>query len=376
MSIRMHTPVTHGKPGAVVGGSVIICVPPSTTFHLAKVDVIIIGVINKRTTKMDGSNVQVYESREVFFEMKQDYDKGPKDLRSDYAYHFTLVLPPDPTSKLDYPNDPRPRPLPKLLPPSGELSPGLSIQYSLNVSVLEGTTGQEITSSTPMRFSKTRALDTPDPEVITLAEERTLPLPLTRSFQTTFALAMFCPQVIIQEQPLCLRVRLWRELDPDYDIPAPRIQLKHFAATLVTYTSVKGKNVCSAKHTAKHVLASFDSNAEGSNRDEVDITGKDLDLGALCAKDLRVSRDSIPTFRYAGIKRCYRLLISVRAECQDKLFDFDFEIDAVTILAEESAAARLERDGIEYEEWASTQSDPKFRVVGQYRAVLQQPPLH
>ena len=228
----------------------------------------------------------------------------------------------------------RPKPEPQTLPPSGEFGSGNLIAYSLEASLIDENSQSEIKASTMLEFSKTRAVEAPDPQVITTVQEKILAGQDSILGSSNFELALDSPQIVIQEQPFPLTLRLLNEHSRTISSPSTIVLLKSYLVQLLANTAIESENNTQNHWAKKHAIASRDLYSLESKAGAPNITTEGLDMGVLL-HNLNIPLHYVPTFECTNIQRAYGLEILLTVECREETVDLKFEGGPLTVLAAE-----------------------------------------
>ena len=346
MALQMYVPITHAKPESYIGGTMTIRPHPGSKIDLKIFTIRLVGISKTRIVSSHGSNEEVCESSTIFLDIEKEIHRGPMVLESDHVCQFSFLVPEDPASAQYDPFDAavpwvREKPKPQKLPPSGQFGSGNHITYSLEASLIDESSRSEIKASTILKFSNTRAVETPDPRPVTTVQEKVLAGQGNINGLSSFELALDSPQVLIQEKvfPLILRPseKRWRTMS----FPLPEVQLKSCLVQLLVSTSIQGVNNTHDYWTEKHTIASFESRE--SNAEYLRITTQTLNLGMLL-HNLSIPLHYPPTFKSTSIERTYGLEVLVTVDHGGDTSDLKFEVGPVTVLAAEYVGTERARE--------------------------------
>lgn len=98
----------------------------------------------------------------------------------------------------------------------------------------------EFKAYTMLRSSRTRAVESPDPQIITVSQETILASQANLAGPSSFELALDRPRILIQEQAFPLILRLSDKHIGTISSSAPEIQLKSCLVQLLAGMFVRG----------------------------------------------------------------------------------------------------------------------------------------
>ncbi len=245
------------------------------------------------------------------------------------------------------------------LPPSGEFGSGNSITYSLEASLIEENYHHEIKASTTLEFSKTREFEAPDPQIITIVQEKLLASQDSTLAPLRFNLTLDSPQVIIQEQPFPLMLQLSHGNSRTTSSPPTTVLFRSYLVQLLENTAIQSTNNTQDYWTNKHPIASWDLSSLESNARAPSITTQGLDTEVLI-HNLSIPLRYAPTFDCENIELTYGLEVSLTVEYAGETFDLGFDVGAMTVMAAEWVGEeRANEEGMVYMNLAG--KDPRFR---------------
>lgn len=370
MALKMYVPITHAKPETHLSGSITLRPHPGTDFDLRTLSVSLVGVSKTRIITGDGPSEEIHESSVVFLEIQKEIHRGPMVLGSGHVCQFNFIFPEDPASAqynhvlADMPHI-RAQPKPQALPPSGEFGSGNLIAYSFEASLIDENSQSEIRASSLLEFSKTREVDVPDPQIITIVQKKLLASQDSILGPSSFGLALDSPQVIIQEQPFPLMLSLSHEHSRTTSSPLLTVLLKSCLVQLLANTAIQSENNTQNHWTNKHIIVSRDFCSVDSKAGAPSITTEGLDMGLLL-RTPSIPLHYPPTFECTNIQRTYGLEVSLTVECGGETFDLKFKVDPVTVLAAEHAGTRRAK---EEAIWNANLSRRPDRFGGELRTV-------
>ena len=235
-------------------------------------------------------------------------------------------------------------PEPKTLPSSGDLGNSNIIDYSLNVTIRDDSSGDDILATLPLTFSRVRASETPKADEQPMVQRQTL---IDQGRQMSVELAVDFPKSLVQEEAFTLTLRLLGEALNPAARGAPILRLASCRLQLLEQTNLRISPNNESSYTRQHGIASADVSA---SKDELlpVITREGLDLSEI------LHRPSIPcafppTFDCANICRSYGVKALIQVQYEQTSSDLEFCVDGVTLWPYETySKARSTEEEQEY----------------------------
>ena len=359
MSFHIHVPDTSIQPGSYIGGSVRVSFEPEIEIYVEKFTVTLSGIFKSRTTTGEEANDEVHESNTTFLEIVSNFHGYPSVLEPgrNSMFHFQLPWDPESTQADIHPGQLDRTPKSQVLPPSCDLGYGNKISYSFDFSLIGEDSRKSLSASTPLSFSKTRSIQTPDPRITTVLPEIKL------GERTHVPIVLNISQVIVQEQAFHLVLR--RQEGSDIAPPASAtMEIKSCRVLLIATTSIQSTQSHNKQWSEKYTIASYDLYGPRGCRHmqpiAPEISTQDFDLGMLL-RNPSISVLHPPTFKHTNVERTYGLQILVTASCGENSFESNFRVDPVTILAAESACA------LQSKQWEASEAE---EAIGHERGFL------
>ena len=336
MSLQMRLTSMYGFPGSVLDGYIISRPEPGMQFTTKSLTVTLLGRSRTRVPSHGTAGNTVHESSENILKIGQTlYEQVPiisNVLEDGERSHFSIRFPEDATFKHIQANIatwPRILHLPdaRTLPPTGEFGVGNTIEYSVEAGVIDQTSGDAITTSSPITFSLTREDIAPDPKLTNVVQTRSL---TSQSYDLNYRsirLALDGPTTIAQDNSFPLALKLLNIIE---DRPSPRatVSLRSGFIQILQHTVAWTGDDYGNRSTDVHTIVSRDfASKDGAPQ----ITKEGTDLAALFHSP-SISQDFPPSFRCANIERTYGLKVDLAVGFEAEEFEFSFDIKPVTIL--------------------------------------------
>ena len=235
-------------------------------------------------------------------------------------------------------------PEPKTLPPFGDLGNGNIIDYSLNVTIRDDSSGDDIFATLPLTFSCVRASEIPKADEQPMLQRQTL---IDQGRQMSVELAVDFPKSLVQEESFILTLRLLGEALNPAARGAPILRLASYRLQLLEQTNLRIFPSNESSYAKQHGIVSADASASNDELLPV-ITREGLDLSGI------LHRPSIPcafppTFDCVNICRSYRVKALIQVQYEQTSSDLEFCVDGVTLWPYETyAMARSTKEEQEY----------------------------
>ena len=226
------------------------------------------------------------------------------------------------------------KPPKQALPPSGEFGSGNMVAYSFEASLIDEYSDSEIKASKILQFSKTREVETPEPQIITIVQEKIIDRQDMILNLSSFKIALDIPKVIVQGQAFPLRLRLLHEKSHSTSSPPPMVLLNSSEIQLLENTFIQSENKTKDQWTKKYTMASRDFPSFEPESGGSGVTTGGMDLAALLHNPI-TPLQLAPSFECPNIQRTYGFEISLTPECGEQVFELMFALDSVTVLAAE-----------------------------------------
>jgi hypothetical protein len=332
------------------------------TIYVENFTISLIGRIQLGGGKSSLSHTVGDEDTFIFLNLEAPLDEHPIRLTNWFMSFFTFIMPEEPGIE-----DPRLRqwvpsyriPEPKALPPSGDLGNGNIINYSLEVAIRDESTGDNISATLPLTFSRVRPSEIPDADEQPLVGWQTLS---DRGRQTSVELAVDFPNSIVSEEAFPLTLRL---LGAAFD-PAAKgtsaLRLVSCCLQLLEKTNLHIPPSNETSYVKQHEIASRDASASKDGLLPV-ITEKGLDLSDIL-RHPAIPCAFAPTFDCANIRRSYGMKALIRVQYDQSSSDLEFSVDGVTLWPYETysmaLSAQEEEERMDYWTYPDEDDQPLF----------------
>lgn len=349
-SLSIHLKRTDKRPGSFVNGTVVPHMSRGKTLYVDKFTINLIGRIQLGNGKHSPSDTVDDTDTVVFLHLETPLDEHPIRLQDWFVSSFTFIIPEEPGME-----EAKSRPgmslyrvpEPKALPPSGDMGNGNIIDYSLKVAIRDPSSGDDISATLPLTFSRVRASEVPKVDEQPLVRRQTL---RDRGRQISVKLAVDFPKSIVQEEPFPLTLRHSGEaLNPAVKDP-PTLRLASCCLQLLEQTSLCIPPNNESSYAKQHEIASQDVSA---SKDELlpVITEEGLDLSEILGHPA-ISCAFAPTFDCANIRRSYGMRALIQIQYDQISSVLEFTLDGVTLWPSETysmaRAAEEEQDNMDY----------------------------
>lgn len=331
---------THKRPGSFVTGAVIPHMSRGKTLYVEMFTISLIGSIQLGGAEHKPSSTSGNEDTVIFLNLETLLDEHPITLHDRFVSVFTFIIPVEPgVAEAEFrPWEPRHRtPEPKALPPSGDLGNGNIIDYSLKVAIRDDTSGDDISATLPLTFSRVRTSGTPR------ADEQHMVVRQTLSDQgrhMSVELALDCPKSFVQEETFPLSLRLLCEVLSPAAEHVPTLRLASCWVQLFEQTNIRITPINKQSYVKQHGIASRDVLASKDGLLPV-ITVEGLNLSDILGRPA-IPCAFAPTFDCANIRRFYGIKILIQVQYDQTSCDLEFSIDDVTLWPSETySMARL-----------------------------------
>lgn len=328
-SLSIHLKRTHKRPGSYVIGTVVPHMPRGKTLYVEKFSVSLIGRIHLGGEKHNASNTIGDEDTLIFLKLETPIDEYPVRLKDWLVSPFTFIIPEEPgIEEAEFRQwiSRHRMPEPKALPPSADLGNGNIIDYSLKVAIRDDTSGDDISSTLPLTFSRVRASDIPkaDEQPMVLWQELS-----DQGRQMSVELAVDFPKSLVQEKAFPLTLRHSGEALNPAARGAPTLHLASCCLQLLEQTNLRIPPNKESSYVKQHGIASSDASASKHGLLPV-ITEEGLDISEIL-RHPTISCAFPPTFDCANIRRSYGMKILIQVQYDQTLSDLEFFFDGVTL---------------------------------------------
>ena len=319
---------TNG-PDSFVNGTVTAEPEPGADFYVKMYSIRLIGESSVKSVKDNGLDEEVHESSLSSFHMEDKMYEHDFVLRRGRVSDFLFILPEDPTFE-GQPNLVWSDRLPEkqALPPSGDFGQGNNIAYSLEISIEDEISCREITATAPLTFSPTRVMETPEVDMMTTMQVELVDL---QQNMTSIKLALDSPNIIVQESPFRLVLRLLNEIVNGTFSKPPAIRLISCLLLILEQTVTQSQSIIETSSTKEHVIARQDIFCAGSPKELPVIPKEGLDTAELLDRPITDSSFA-PTFKTANIQRSYGMKVQLEVICVEEKVSFTFDLGLVSLL--------------------------------------------
>lgn len=337
MSIEIQVNHAYAKPDLYVNG-LIAAYPEDreVPFTFAS---LLVSLVGRSKTRVDGPDGEIYEQDKKFFEMSREvYPGGQGELSRGQQTPYSLHLPNDPSA-------PRPpevdmvwtwnidKPPPQVLPPSGEYGTGNVIYYEIQACMLdESRIMREIRSNTLLvKLTQTRVEEDVDHKMTTLVQKQQIMGLEESEGVMSFDVALDIPQVVVQERPFPLLLRL-RSHPSTISHP-----LKACSLRLIENTFIACEEITSDHLTNKAILGSWTADTADSTSHTFTISDCCLDL----SKILNIPTVPItctPSFTSGNIRRSYAFVVSMEILHEGQTYSLTYDVDPLIVHAAETVS--------------------------------------
>ena len=164
---------------------------------------------------------------------------------------------------------------------------------------------------------------------------------------TSVKLALDSPNIIVQESPFPLVLRLLNEIVIGTVSKPPVIRLTSCLLLILehTVTVTQIQSNIETSSPKKHVIARQDLSCAGSPKEPPIIPKEGLDIAELLNHPI-INSTFAPTFKIANIQRSYSMKVQLEVVCDEEKVNFTFDLGLVSLLP---AVTRATAQAIETE---------------------------